>query len=639
MTGGNSSFGSVNIGNGGQEAEGTATGNISVTVADGLTMVSGARAADFVQIGNGAADGSFNGTVSGNIAINVGGSTSLSPSENGISWLGNVARDGEAGDLTIITGTLDGPSDLLNAMFVADLGAGDGSGGNVTVGLTADSDTFVAGGVDYTSSNTLSILSVGAITFLGSIENAGSGAINVVAGWDGTTLDPAQFTSAGVFGNNGGSIVIGGDQAFGNVAVGSAGGTTTLAASDVSLLASNGYAQVGYHGTGSGNIAITATGDIVLTGGGGSETYAQIGHGGAETNEQSQGYSLSGDITLSAVNVILAAGTGSASYAQIGHGGFKSGSNLAGKSTIGGDISVTATGAVLLTGNGDDAYAQIGNGGDQVNLNAAAGSSGSITGNITVVAGDEGGVTLAAGSGANAYAQIGNGGYDINGSNGSSVDSFTIGGNISVSDLILTGSDLGANSFAQVGNGDASNTGFANVSGDITIAANGTITVTSGKAQNAQALIGNAIGTGTVTGTVTGYQTTGPIDPQDPVVNGVVATTIADNNPSNLIVITGNQEPVLIEEEPAAPVLVAQADTGAPAPLADLAGENVEGTTPSDTLTLSVANSLSKSRPSVSRVLLGGALREFPNTTNRSPHGVPSADQEFSSWGNEALWQ
>jgi len=676
MTGGNSSYGSVNIGNGGQEAGGTATGDISVTVAGGLTMTSGARN-DFVQIGNGAADGTFGGTASGNITINVGGSTSLSPANNGISWLGNLAHAAETGDLTIVTGTLDAPSDLLNMMFTSDLGTGDGNGGNVTVGITGGSDTIVAGGVEYASANTLSILSAGNVIFLGSLQNDGNGAINVVAGWNGTTLDPAQFTSAGVFGNNGGSIVIGGDQAFGNVAVGSAGGMTTLAAADISLLASNGYAQLGYHGAGSGSItidasdtvtltggsgdgqhyaqignggqgvngnesgdiAINAGGDIVLTGGDGSEAYAQIGHGGAESNEEQQGYSLAGNITLVAANVTLAAGTGSASFAQIGHGGFMSGSSLGGEASIGGDISVTASGAVLLTGNGNDAYTQIGNGGDQVNSKAGAGSSASINGNISVVAGDEGGVTLAAGSGANAYAQIGNGGYNINGSNGSSIDSFTIGGNISVSDLTLTGGDTGANSFAQVGNGDASNTGFANVSGDITIAANGTIVVTSGKAQNSQALIGNAIGTGTVTGTVTGYQITGPIDPQDPVINGVVATTIADNNPSDLIVITGNQQPVLIEEEPVAPVLVATADTSGPAPLAELAGENVEGTTPSDSLTLSVANSLSKSKPTTSRVLLGGSLREFSNTTNRSPHGVPSADQEFSSWGNEALWQ
>jgi len=676
MTGGNSSYGSVNIGNGGQEAGGTATGDISVTVAGGLTMTSGARN-DFVQIGNGAADGTFGGTASGNITINVGGSTSLSPANNGISWLGNLAHAAETGDLTIVTGTLDAPSDLLNMMFTSDLGTGDGNGGNVTVGITGGSDTIVAGGVEYASANTLSILSAGNVIFLGSLQNDGNGAINVVAGWNGTTLDPAQFTSAGVFGNDGGSIVIGGDHAFGNVAVGSAGGMTTLAAADISLLASNGYAQLGYHGAGSGSItidasdtvtltggsgdgqhyaqignggqgvngnesgdiAINAGGDIVLTGGDGSEAYAQIGHGGAESNEEQQGYSLAGNITLVAANVTLAAGTGSASFAQIGHGGFMSGSSLGGEATIGGDISVTASGAVLLTGNGNDAYTQIGNGGDQVNSKAGAGSSASINGNISVVASDEGGVTLAAGTGANAYAQIGNGGYNINGSNGSSIDSFTIGGNISVSDLMLAGGDTGANSFAQVGNGDASNTGFANVSGDITIAANGTIVVTSGKAQNSQALIGNAIGTGTVTGTVTGYQTTGPIDPQDPVVNGVVATTIADNNPSDLIVITGNQQPVLIEEEPVAPVLVATADTSGPAPLAELAGENVEGTTPSDSLTLSVANSLSKSKPTTSRVLLGGSLREFSNTTNRSPHGVPSADQEFSSWGNEALWQ
>jgi hypothetical protein len=103
--------------------------------------------------------------------------------------------------------------------------------------------------------------------------------------------------------------------------------------------------------------------------------------------------------------------------------------------------------------------------------------------------------------------------------------------------------------------------------------------------------------------------------------------------------VTGNPEPVLVAEEPVAPTLVAQTETSAPAPLADLAGENVEGHTASDTLTLSVANSLAKSKPPVSRILLGGALREFPTTAGRSPHGVPSADQEFSSWGNEALWQ
>jgi filamentous hemagglutinin family protein len=671
MIGGDSPYGYVDIGNGGQDADGAATGDIAVTVSGNLTLAGGSGP-DFVQIGNGAADGSFAGSAGGNITVTVGGATALSSAQGGQPWIGNFASGGEAGDLIFVSGSLDGDSEHLGAMFAADLGTGDDSGGNVTVGLTAESDTLIAGGVEYSSSHTLSILSTGNVVFLGSLQNDGSGAINVVAGWDGTTLDPGQFTATGVFGNNGGSITIGGAQAFGSVAVGSAGGATTLAASDVSLLANNGYAQVGYHGAGSGSItidalgtvvltggedqhyaqignggsgvtgneagdiAITAGGDLVLTGGTGADAYAQIGHGGAEGNEKTNGYALAGNITIAADNLTLAAGTGHASYAQIGHGGFLSGSGLGGAATIGGEIDVNATGAVALTGNGDDAYAQIGNGGDQVNTGALAGSSAAIGGDVVVVAG--GGVTLAAGSGANAYTQIGNGGFDINGSNGSNVDGFTIGGDVSVSDLTLTGGDTGNNAFAQVGNGDGSGGGFANVSGDITIDSSGKIVVTDGKAKNAKALIANAIGTGSVTGTVTGYKAD-DINPQNPVLNGVVATTIADNNPADLVLLTGNQEPVLVAEEPPAPTLVAQTETTAPAPLADLAGENVEGHTASDTLTLSVATSLMKSKPSLSRVLLGGTLREFPTLAGKTPRGVPPADQEFSSWGNEALWQ
>ncbi len=135
-------------------------------------------------------------------------------------------------------------------MFVADLGTGDGSGGNVhdrhdrrkRHGYRWKRRIFEFEHTEHPGS-------ASNVVFLGSLQNDGSGAINVVAGWDGTTLDPAQFTSALVFRNNSGSIVLGGDQAFGNVAVGSAGGMTTLAASDINLLANNGYAQIGYfHG-------------------------------------------------------------------------------------------------------------------------------------------------------------------------------------------------------------------------------------------------------------------------------------------------------------------------------------------------------------------------------------------------------
>src|SRR5262249_25772488 len=108
-----------------------------------------------------------------------------------------------------------------------------------------------------------------------------------------------------------------------------------------------------------------------------------------------------------------------------------------------GDITITAAHSVALTGGGADAYAQIGNGGDQLNTNAGAQATGTISGNIVVQAGaGEGdGVTETGGSGTNSYVKIGNGGYSINAPTTASPASFTISGDILVSDLALTGGD------------------------------------------------------------------------------------------------------------------------------------------------------------------------------------------------------
>ncbi len=236
----------------------------------------------------------------------------------------------------------------------------------------------------------------------------------------------------------------------------SGNGSITIDASNtVTLTGGSGegqhYAQIGngsdgVNGNESGDIAINAGGDIVLTGGDGNEAYAQIGHGGAESNEGQQ--------RLCALRQHHA-GRGQHHPCGRGNGRCKLRPDRAWRLHVRVRISVaqahrsaatfpsqpvarSSSPAMAMT-----AYAQIGNGGDEVNLHAGAGSSASINGNITVVASDEGGVMLAAGNGANAYAQIGNGGYDINGSNGSSIDGFTIGGNIAVSDLALIGGDTG----------------------------------------------------------------------------------------------------------------------------------------------------------------------------------------------------
>ena len=49
--------------------------------------------------------------------------------------------------------------------------------------------------ITYTSPNTLNLLASGDIYVAADIQNSGTGDINVVAGWDGTTTDPSLFAN------------------------------------------------------------------------------------------------------------------------------------------------------------------------------------------------------------------------------------------------------------------------------------------------------------------------------------------------------------------------------------------------------------------------------------------------------------
>ncbi|MDV6329113.1 hypothetical protein Q5L94_13770, partial [Idiomarina sp. Sol25] len=74
---------------------------------------------------------------------------------------------------------------------------------------------------------------------------------------------------------------------FENADVGSAHGLTTILTGNLILAPQAGYrAQVGYHGTGGGDIRVVATGALTLTGGAAASGYAMIGNG-----------SLTGDVT------------------------------------------------------------------------------------------------------------------------------------------------------------------------------------------------------------------------------------------------------------------------------------------------------------------------------------------------------
>ena len=603
------------------------------------SSVGGATLTDANAIGtiSGYTDTAGNVDINDNSALSITGLINVGTNILTLTDSSTIAESGigaiDAGTLIASTSSsTDGDITLTNAANqVATVELNTTGTGDATLydaeSLTVSS-SFVNGN--------LTMLTTGNLVFVSSVQSP-TGAILAVAGWDGTTTDPSALTAAGAYGNNGGSIVIGGSGASGNVAVGTIGGSTTLAGDNVSLEAINGYAQIGYDGAASGNVAIVANGNVTLTGGAqtgqfaqignggyetsgnesgnisidavgslilnggtGQEAYSQVGQGGAESNAASSGYSETGTITVDAETVALAAGAGTGSYAQIGEGGYETGKSLDGTAVLSGTITVDATTAVTLTGNGDAAYAQIGSGGDLVNSGAADGSSGVLSGDVVVdvsAPASRNAVTLTAGTGAAAYTQIGNGGNDENAPASGATVSFDVTGDISVSDLALTGSTTGADAYAQVGNGDASNLGTGNIDGTITIWPAEDVTLTYGTATGADVLIGNATEFGTARETLVGYV------PMTDQTTSVIATTIQPG--SGTKPGTGTNE-----GQPGSDILAEP--LGSQAVRSALAAQTIIPTL-------------------LTQIIIVG------NT--RSPHGVPPADEDYSSWGNEALWR
>src|SRR6185312_15603745 len=166
--------------------------------------------------------------------------------------------------------------------------------------------------LSYASANTLTFLSAGDFEISSHIQNNGTGAINLVAGWDGQTTNLGALTNAGVYGNNSGSITIDGTSQ--DASVGSASGKTTVLGYDIHLTGGDGHAQIGYNGAATGSISVLAKHDIALSAGAGSNGsygYAQIGNGGAKISGPD-----SGSVAVSAAgNITLTAGSGNYSYA------------------------------------------------------------------------------------------------------------------------------------------------------------------------------------------------------------------------------------------------------------------------------------------------------------------------------------
>ncbi len=274
----------------------------------------------------------------------------------------------------------------------ANLATGNVEIDTVSAGTTGTGNITISNNVIYSSSYDLSLLAQGNIVANASIQNtqaSGGGALNLVAGWDGSTgLSAGVVTISQITGNSAaygnvitgatGTLYVNSANGAQSVALGSDSGTTTVAANNVTLqgATSGFYAQLGYNltnangGSATGAISVNARGTVLLAGGAasGGNAYAQIGHGGLNANAATS----SGSIAITAGNLSLAGGNDSTTnYAQIGQG---SADTAQSGSAASGNIAITLTGA--LTGTANTAGDFIGN---------FAQSSGGVTNSTTAV--------------------------------------------------------------------------------------------------------------------------------------------------------------------------------------------------------------------------------------------------------------
>ena len=216
---------------------------------------------------------------------------------------GTVVLDPNNVEITSVAATLAGASTLTAAAVTAALAAN-----NVVVHTSGtdgeDGDIRVSEQVSYSSTNNFSLVAHRHLEVNRSVQNDGTGAVSLVAGWDGTTglaatdnmpleakdLDVAAvFANTASFGNNGGNIAVGDGTQTSGIAVGSRFGDTNLAGFDLNVTAGSttqDYAQVGYridsstaNADASGAIAVITNNDVNLTGGASTDSYTQIGHG------------------------------------------------------------------------------------------------------------------------------------------------------------------------------------------------------------------------------------------------------------------------------------------------------------------------------------------------------------------------
>ena len=121
-------------------------------------------------------------------------------------------------------------------------------------------------------------------------------------------------------------------------------GTTTVLADNVTLDSENGYAQLGYHGNGTGDIGVDATGNITLTGNTSGGFVSQIGNGGSNVTGN-----VGGNITLvttgGTLDVDALGDSSTATIGALSDGGASNESGNISIDTHGGALNLVSSGS------------------------------------------------------------------------------------------------------------------------------------------------------------------------------------------------------------------------------------------------------------------------------------------------------
>jgi filamentous hemagglutinin family protein len=362
---------SAQIGHGGADFNGNLSGNITV---DARNITLSADSGEYAQIGHGGLYGANNykgtGTRQGNVLVTATGEVSIAETGSAMSQIGsqtNTAGGLSNSNIRIFANALDfstattGTFNVNNSLF-RDRMVSLLRGGDVTIGSTGTADMVISS-ADWAPSSSvtknLSFLGTRNLRFNSSVQHDGTGQVNAVAGWDGTSGLNADGSitigtitgNAASYGNNNGSVFINNAAGTQGASVGSRNGKTTTASYDTILhggTTDSDYAQIGFFapiyggGNTTGDIDVYSKNNTQLITGNGSavSTLAFIGHDGND------GASIGGNISVTAKDVSIlssdstnfANGDGSEGTlgSQIGHFVFGS------PTTVTGTINVNA---------------------------------------------------------------------------------------------------------------------------------------------------------------------------------------------------------------------------------------------------------------------------------------------------------